>query len=239
MAMIELYTWATPNGVKVHIMLEEIGLEYAVHPTNIQKGEQFSPEFLRLSPNNRMPAMIDTDGPEGEPISLFESGAMLMYLGEKTGMFYPADDRLRYETICWVMFQMGGVGPMLGQNNHFRMYAKDIGHEVQYAIHRYSNETRRLYGVVEKRLEDRDWIAAGQYTIADMATFPWLRLNERFDIELDEFPNIKRWHKAIDSRSAVARGKELLVEYREQENTELNPKEMQSNMFGKAQFAQR
>ncbi|MBH62902.1 MAG: glutathione S-transferase [Alphaproteobacteria bacterium] len=237
--MIELYTWPTPNGVKVHIMLEETGLEYNVHPINIQKGDQFDPEFLKFSPNNRMPAMIDTDGPGGEPISLFESGAMLIYLGEKTGMFYPTDDRLRYETICWVMFQMGGVGPMLGQNNHFRMYAKDMGHEVQYAVDRYSNETRRLYGVVDERLADNDWLAAGQYTIADMATFPWLRLNERFDIELDEFPNIKRWHDAIDARPAVAKGKEILVEYREKANAELDPKEMQSNMFGAAQFAQR
>lgn len=237
--MIELYTWPTPNGIKIHIMLEEAGLEYNVHPVNIHIGDQFDPEFLKFSPNNKMPAMIDTDGPGGEPISLFESGAMLIYLGEKTGMFYPRDDRLRYETLCWLMFQMGSVGPMLGQNNHFRMYAKEMGHEIEYAIERYGNEARRLYGVVDKRLADNEWLAAGEYTIADMATYPWLRQYERQGIDLGEFPNLKRWYEAIDARPAVAKGREILVEYREKVNAGLDPKEAQKNMFGSAQYARR
>ena len=237
--MIELYTWPTPNGVKIHIMLEETGLEYNVHPVNIQKGDQFDPEFLKLSPNNKMPAMIDTDGPGGEPVSLFESGAMLIYLGEKTGMFYPKDDRLRHETLCWLMFQMGGIGPMLGQNHHFRLHARQMGHEIDYAIERYTNETRRLYGVVEKRLADREWLAAGEYTIADMSVYPWLRLHERQGMDLDDFPNLKSWYDVIDARPASRAGAEILVAYRDEVNAELDPGEAQMNMFGSAQYARR
>jgi GST-like protein len=154
-------------------------------------------------------------------------------------MFYPSDDRLRYETLCWVMFQMGGIGPMLGQNHHFRTYAKEMGHEIQYAVDRYTNETRRLYGVVDKRLADNGWLAAGEYTIADMATYPWLRLYERQGMDLDDFPNLKHWYEAIDARPASRKGREVLVEYREQVNAELDPKEAQNNMFGAAQYASR
>ena len=237
--MIELYTWPTPNGVKIHIMLEETGLEYNVHPINIQAGDQFNPDYLKFSPNNKMPAMIDADGPGGEPISMFESGAMLIYLGEKTGMFYPADDRLRYEILCWLMFQMGHIGPMLGQNHHFRMYAKDMGHDIQYAVDRYTNETWRLYGVVDKRLADNDWLAAGEYTIADMAIYPWLRNYERQGMDLDEFPNLKRWYEVIDARPAVQKGREVLVEYRDKVNEGMDAKKAQRIMFGAEQYAQR
>jgi len=237
--MIELYTWPTPNGVKIHIMLEETGLEYNVHPINIQAGDQFDAEYLSFSPNNKMPAMIDTDGPGGEPISLFESGAMLIYLGEKTGMFYPTDDRLRYETLCWLMFQMGGVGPMLGQNHHFRLYAQQMGHEIEYAIDRYTNETKRLYGVIDKRLADNEWLAAGQYTIADMAIYPWLRMHERQGMDLNDFPNLKRWFEVVDARPASKAGAEILVEYRDKVNDGMDPKEAQKNMFGATQYASR
>jgi GST-like protein len=237
--MIELYTWPTPNGHKVHIMLEETGLPYAVHPVNIQKGDQFDPEFLKFSPNNKMPAIIDTDGPGGMPMSMFESGAILVYLGEKTGKFYPSDPRDRYETLCWLMFQMGSVGPMLGQNHHFRTYAGEMGHTVQYAIDRYTNETRRIYGVIDTRLRDREWLAAGSYTIADMAVYPWLRNWERQGMNLDEFPALKRWYDAISARPAVQRGCQVLVEYREQVNAGLDPKEAQANMFGARQYDRR
>ncbi len=167
--MIDLYTWPTPNGHKIHIMLEETGLEYNVIPVNIGTGDQFEPDFLEISPNNKMPAMVDSDGPDGQPISLFESGAMLIYLAEKTGQFLPSDPRGRFEVLCWLMFQMGGVGPMLGQAHHFRAYAPE---QIPYAVDRYTNEAGRLYGVIDKRLEGRDYLA-GDYSIADIATMPW------------------------------------------------------------------
>ncbi len=167
--MIDLYTWPTPNGHKIPIMLEETGLEYNVIPVNIGTGDQFEPDFLEISPNNKMPAMVDSDGPDGQPISLFESGAMLIYLAEKTGQFLPSDPRGRFEVLCWLMFQMGGVGPMLGQAHHFRAYAPE---QIPYAVDRYTNEAGRLYGVIDKRLEGRDYLA-GDYSIADIATMPW------------------------------------------------------------------
>ena len=170
--MIEVYSWPTPNGHKVHIMLEECGLPYNAIPVNIGAGEQFDPEFLAISPNNKIPAITDPDGPDGKPISLFESGAILVYLAAKTGRFLPGTDRERYEVLQWLMFQMGGVGPMLGQVHHFRLYAPE---KIEYAIERYTNEGKRLYGVIDKRLSSSPWLGGKDYSIADIATFPWLR----------------------------------------------------------------
>ena len=170
--MIDVYTWATPNGHKVHIMLEECGLEYKVHPINIGAGDQFGEAFLKISPNNKIPAIVDSDGPDGKPISLFESGAILLYLAGKTSKFLPEDVRGKYDALQWLMFQMGGVGPMLGQAHHFRIYAPE---KIEYAVNRYTNEAKRLYGVIDKQLSTHPWLAGDSYSIADMATFPWLR----------------------------------------------------------------
>ena len=169
--MIELHAWPTPNGFKISIMLEEVGLPYEVRPIDIGKGDQFDPEFLRISPNNKIPAIVDTDGPGGSSISVFESGAILIYLAEKTGKLLPTSGPARYPVLEWVMFQMGGIGPMLGQAHHFRHYAPE---PIPYAIDRYTNEANRLYGVLDRRLRDREWLA-GDYSIADIATMPWLR----------------------------------------------------------------
>jgi GST-like protein len=207
--MIELYTWPTPNGHKIHIMLEETGLEYRVIPVNINKGEQFAPEFLKIAPNNRIPAMVDPDGPDGEPLPLFESGAILIYLAEKTGRFLPADPRGRYTTLQWLMFQMGNIGPMLGQAHHFRIYAKE---KIPYAIARYTNEATRLYRVVDRRLGESDWIAGPEYTIADMAIWPWLRRYERQGQSLDDYPNLARWYHEMVERPAVQRALKVLAE---------------------------
>jgi len=208
--MIDLYFWTTPNGYKPLIFLEEAGLEYRLVPVNISAGDQFKPEFLAISPNNRMPAMVDhapADG--GEPLSLFESGAILWYLAETSGRFVPADLRGRKTTLEWLMWQMGGLGPMLGQNHHFAHYAPE---KLPYAIERYVKETQRLYGVLERRLEGRDFIA-GDYSVADMAAYPWCLLWQRQGIELVEFPNIERWLARIEARPAVQRayaiGKDL------------------------------
>ena len=178
--MIDCYTWPTPNGHKVHIMLEECGLEWTVHPINIMEGDQFDPAFLKISPNNKMPAIVDADGPGGQEIAVFESGAILIYLADKTGRFLPTDPRPRYDALQWLMWQMGGIGPMLGQAHHFNNYAPQRFEraKLQYGIDRYVNEANRLYGVLDKRLDGRDWVAAGTYTIADMAIFPWLRFPE-------------------------------------------------------------
>jgi len=197
---IELYYWPTPNGFKITLMLEACGLPYDVKYINIGRGDQFEPEFLKFSPNNRMPAIIDPDGPDGEPISVFESGAILQYLGRKTGQFYPSDERSRVEVEEWVMWQMGGVGPMAGQSHHFRNYAPE---KVPYAIDRYTNEVNRLYGVLDKRLADRDYVAAGAYTIADMALFPWVRILERQGQDIADFPNIAAWIDRINARPEV------------------------------------
>jgi GST-like protein len=203
--MYEVYSWSTSNGRKVHIMLEELGVEYRMNPIEISKGDQFSQEYTAINPNQKIPAIIDPNGPDGEKITLFESGAILMYLGEKHGQFFPESPRDRYETIQWLMFQMGGIGPIFGQAHHFR---RASGEKVPYAISRYTKETRRLWGVLDRRLEGRDWVAAGQYTIADIAIFPWCARYEWQGVQLDEFPNVQRWYNQIDSRAAVQKGME-------------------------------
>ncbi|WP_430391971.1 glutathione binding-like protein [Dyella sp. 20L07] len=201
--MIELHYWPTPNGHKITLFLEESGLPYAIKPVNIGKGEQFQPKFLAISPNNRMPAVIDTapaDG--GEPISVFESGAILQYLAEKTGRFLPTDTRGRYKVLEWLYWQVGGLGPMLGQNHHFNRYAPE---KIPYAIDRYVNETRRLYDVLNKRLEGRAFIAGKDYTIADMAAYPWIVPYENQGMTLEDFPHLKAWFEAIRERPATQR----------------------------------
>jgi GST-like protein len=187
-------------------MVEELGIEYRMHPINIGKNDQFTPEFTAINPNQKIPAIVDRDGPGGKPFALFESGAILMYLGEKYGRFYPQDTAKRYETVQWLMWQMGGVGPNFGQAHHFRRAAKE---KVPYAIHRFSEETRRLWGVLDTRLKETPWVAAGEYTIADMALFPWCLRHEWQGIALEDFPNAKRWFDAIMARPAVKRGLEL------------------------------
>jgi GSH-dependent disulfide-bond oxidoreductase len=199
--MIQLYTWGTPNGKKVSIMLEEVGLPYEVHPINLAKGEQMTPEYLAINPNNKIPAIIDSDGPGGQPLKLFESGAILMYLAEKTGKLWPKDMRTRYEVIQWLMFQMGGVGPMFGQANYFFRLAE----KVPYAIERFHKEALRLYGVLDKELGQREYLA-GEYSIADIATYPWVGRHEIHQVKLEQFPNVKRWFDAISTRPAVQRG---------------------------------
>lgn len=203
MATIDLYTWGTPNGRKVSIMLEEAGLPYAVRPINIGKGEQFTPEFQAINPNGKIPAIVDPGGPGGKPLALFESGAILIYLAEKTGKLLPADAASRYVTLQWLMFQMGGVGPMFGQAHHFIRFAKE---KVPYSIARYSGETRRLYGVMNKRLGEVAYLAGDSYTIADIATFPWVSRHDYHEVALADFPNVERWFKTIGARQAVIRG---------------------------------
>ena len=200
--MIELYTWGTPNGRKVSVMLEECGMRYSVHPVNIGKDEQFRPEFLAISPNNKIPAIVDPDGPGGKRFALFESGAILIYLGEKTEKLIPKDAATRYVALQWLMFQMGGLGPMLGQTHHFLRAAPE---PVPYAIKRYKDETRRLYGVLDKRLAVAEHLA-GEYSIADIASYPWVARHEWHQIELGDFPNVRRWYDAIGARPAVQRG---------------------------------
>ena len=202
---IELYYWPTPNGWKISIMLEECGLPYVVRSVNIGKGDQFKPEFLAFSPNNKMPAIVDPDGPGGTPISVFESGAILQYLGRKTGRFYPADERRRVEVDEWLFWQMGGLGPMAGQTHHFRIYAPE---PIPYAIDRYTNETNRLYGVLNKRLAEREYLA-GEYSIADMASYPWAKLWDRQGQDISSFPHMRRWLEANSARPAVQRGLQI------------------------------
>ena len=201
--MIDLYTWGTPNGRKASIMLEECGLPYRTHAINIGKNDQFTAEFVAINPNSKIPAIVDSAGPDGKPISLFESGAILLYLAGKTGKFLPASVRGKYEALQWLMFQMGGVGPMIGQAHHFLRAAPE---KVPYGIERYSKETRRLYGVLDRRLAGAAFLAAGKYGIADMATFPWIARHEWHQVDLAEFPNVKRWYDAIGARPAVVRG---------------------------------
>jgi GST-like protein len=209
--MIELYSWATPNGHKVHIMLEECGLPYRTHAVDIGAGAQFEPDFLAISPNNKIPAITDPDGPDGAPISLFESGAILLYLAGKTGRFMPADTRGRYEVLQWLMFQMGGVGPMLGQAHHFRIYAPE---KIAYAVDRYTNEARRLYGVMNKRLGASKYLGGAEYSIADMAVYPWLRSWKNQGIDWSDYPHLKGWFDEIGHRPAVQRGCEVLAAQR-------------------------
>ncbi len=232
--MIEVWTWPTPNGHKVHIALEELGLSYKVIPVNIGTGEQFKPEFLAINPNHRIPAIVDPEGPGGKPLKLFESGAILIYLAEKTGgKLIPGDPATRYICLEWLMFQMGGVGPMFGQWNHFAAYAVE---KLPYAIERYTNEVKRLHRVLEHRLAEARYLAGDEYSIADIATFPWVRNPERRGIDLAEYPSVKRWHDAIATRPAVQRGVAVLADRQRQGTISDTERE---NLFGKTQFAAR
>lgn len=223
---IDLYYFPTPNGHKITIMLEELGIPYTVHPIRIGKGDQFAPEFLAISPNNKIPAIVDPEGPGGAPISVFESGAILKYLAEKFGKFYPTDPRARVAVDEWLFWQMGGFGPMLGQNHHFAIYAPE---KIAYAIDRYRNETHRLYGVLNKQLSDKDYIV-GDYSIADMASLSWSLGWERQGIDLAEFPNIAAWQERLKARPAVERG--LAVELPEDQQVDLaKDKDAQQVMF--------
>lgn len=208
--MIDLYSWTTPNGRKVHIMLAETGLDYTPHAIDIRAGDQFTPEFLAISPNNKLPAIVDQDGPGGKPMALFESGAILHYLAEKTGQFLPSEGAARYRVMEWLMFQMGGVGPMFGQANHFAVYAAERFPEadIAYGRKRYVNEVNRLYGVMEKRLAENEYIAGDFYSIADMAIYPWIVAHKSQGQDLDDFPNLKRWFEKMRRRPAVIRAYE-------------------------------
>lgn len=230
--MIDLYTWPTPNGHKVHIMLEEAGLEYQVHPVNIGEGQQFNPDFLAISPNNRVPVIVDNDGPGGKPYPVFESGAILIYLAEKTGKLLSADLAERHLAIQWLMFQMASIGPIFGQSIHFSVHAPE---KAPYAIERFRRETHRLFRVLEKRLGEVEYLA-GNYSIADIATFPWARNWERRGIRIEEHPNLKRWLNAISSREAVQRGVEILE--KNQRHGPLSKAE-QDILFGETQYKQR
>ncbi len=206
---IDLYYWPTPNGHKITILLEELEVPYQIIPININKGEQFEPDFLKIAPNNRMPAIVDHEGESGA-ISIFESGAIMQYLAEEYGGFLPQETREKVEVMQWVMWQMGGLGPMAGQAHHFRLYAED---KIEYAINRYTNEVNRLYGVMDKRLADREFLA-GEYSIADMACWPWIKPYERQGQDLNEFPNLKRWFETIEARPAVIKAFEIGLQYR-------------------------
>jgi len=227
--MIDVFSWATPNGHKVHIMLEECGLAYRAIPVNIGAGDQFKPEFLKISPNNKIPAITDPQGPDGKPISLFESGAILVYLAAKTGKLLPASDRARYEVLQWLMFQMGSVGPMLGQAHHFRLYAPE---KLRYAIDRYSNEARRIYNVIDRRLSQSAWLGGEDYSIADIAAFPWLRSWERQGIVLSEYPYLQAWFNKISERPAVQRGVKVLADLRKP----ITGEKEREILFGKTQY---
>lgn len=230
--MIDLYAWPTPNGYKISIMLEECGLPYNVHAIDIGRGDQFKADFLKISPNNKMPAIVDTAAADGKPISIFESGAILMYLAEKTGKFMPRDLRGRYDVVQWLMFQMASQGPMLGQNGHFRNYAPE---KIAYAIDRYTNETKRIYGVMDRRLGEAPHLA-GDYSIADMACFPWVRSWERQGVVLAEYANVKRWFDAINARPAVAKGLTLLADKIRKGPIDDKARDV---LFGQSQYAKR
>lgn len=222
---IDLYYWPTPNGWKITIMLEELGIPYAVKYVNIGKGEQFEPSFLAIAPNNRMPAIVDPEGPDGKAISVFESGAILQYLGRKFGKFYPADERARVEVDQWLFWQMGGLGPMAGQAHHFRQYAPE---QIEYAVNRYTNECNRLYGVMNKRLADRDFLA-GDYSIADMACVGWIRPYKNQGQDIEDFPNLKRWFETVMARPAVEKAMAVGEEFR---RNVAEDKEAQKVLFG-------
>lgn len=229
--MIDVYYWPTPNGHKVTIFLEETATPYKIVPVNIGKGEQFAPEFLKFSPNNRMPAIIDHEGPGGKPISIFESGAILMYLAEKTGKLMPTETRAKYNVIEWLMFQMAGVGPMFGQRGHFMRAAPE---KIPYAIERYTNESRRLLNVIDKRLSESEYLA-GAYSIADIATYPWVVGARREPEQLESRPNFKRWLDAIGERPAVKKGVAVMADLPQQPMTE----EARSILYGSKQFEKR
>jgi GST-like protein len=222
---IELHYWPTPNGWKITIMLEELGVPYEVKYVNIGKGEQFEPSFLKIAPNNRMPAIVDPEGPDGQPISIFESGAILQYLGRKFGKFYPADERARVEVEQWLFWQVGGLGPMAGQAHHFRNYAPE---KLPYAIKRYTDEVNRLYGVMNRRLADREFLA-GDYSIADMASVGWTRSYKNQGQDLEDFPHLKRWFDTILARPAVERA---LVVGQDRRSNLADDKEAQKVLFG-------
>ncbi|KAF3998114.1 glutathione binding-like protein [Glaciimonas immobilis] len=230
--MIDVYSWPTPNGHKIHIMLEECGLPYRVHAVDIGAGDQFAADFLSISPNNKIPAILDEDGPDGAPISLFESGAILIYLAGKTGQFLGNTDRERFKTLEWLMFQMGGVGPMLGQAHHFRLYAPE---QIAYAVDRYTNEAKRIYGVIDKQLSENAYLAGSEYTIADIATFPWLRSWKNQGVELSDFPHLQQWFNTISQRPAVMRGVEVLASLRKP----LTGDKERSVLFGNQQYEKR
>ncbi|MES2024941.1 MAG: glutathione binding-like protein [Pseudomonadota bacterium] len=230
--MIDLYSTATPNGHKVHIMLEECGLAYNMHHIDIGAGDQFTPNFLAISPNNKIPAIIDSDGPDDKPMSLFESGAILVYLASKVGKFLGTTDREKFTTLQWLMFQMGGVGPMLGQAHHFRMYAPE---KIDYAVNRYTNEAKRLYGVIEKRLAESKYLAGDNYTVADIATFPWLRSWEKQGIELSDYPHLQNWFNEISARPAVKKGVTLFADLRKP----IADEKSKEILFGATQYAKR
>ena len=234
--MINVYSWPTPNGHKVHIMLEECGLvlgrDWQAIPVNIGTGDQFKPEFLAISPNNKIPALVDPVGPDGKPISVFESGAILLYLAAKTGKLLPKTDRLKFQVLQWLMFQMGGVGPMIGQTHHFRQYAPE---KIDYAIKRYTNETRRLYGVMDKQLSTHTFIACDEYSIADIAIFPWLRNWENHGIDWADYPYLKKWFDLVSERPAVQRGVKVLAELRRP----ITDDKAREVLFGKTQYEKR
>jgi GST-like protein len=234
--MIDVYSWPTPNGHKVHIMLEECGLrlnrDWRAIPVNIGQGDQFAPEFLRISPNNKIPALVDPEGPDGKPISVFESGAILVYLASKTGKFLPRSDRAKFEVLQWLMFQMGGVGPMLGQNHHFRLYAPE---KIEYAVNRYTNEAKRLYGVMDKQLASNKFIAGKTYSISDMAIFPWLRNWQNQGIDFADYPHLKQWFDQIAARPAVQRAVQVLADLRKP----ITDDKARENLFGTTQFKRR
>jgi GST-like protein len=230
--MIDVYFWPTPNGQKVTIALEELRLPYNVIPINIGKGDQFKPGFLKISPNNKMPAIVDSDGPGSKTISIFESGAILIYLAEKTGRLMPTDTRGRYKVLEWLMFQMASVGPMLGQAHHFRRYAPE---QIQYAINRYTNEAKRIYGVIDKRVGEVPYLA-GEYSIADIATYPWLKLHKLQGQKLEDFPNLKRWYEAMEARPAVQKGMAVMANG---PALQPNDKETFSVLFGAQQYQRR
>ncbi len=213
--MIDVYSWPTPNGHKIHIMLEEcgfkLGRDWQAHPINIGKGDQFAPEFLKISPNNKIPALVDPNGPDGKPIHLMESGAILLYLASKTGKFLPKSDRAKFEVLEWLMFQMGGLGPMLGQAHHFRMFAPE---QVPYAINRYTTEAKRIYGVMDKRLQTSPFMGGKTYSIADIAIFPWVNSWQKQGIDWADYPTLKAWYDKIATRPAVQRGCKVLADLR-------------------------
>lgn len=231
--MIDVYSWATPNGHKVHIMLEECGLPYQIHAINIGRGDQFTSAFLAISPNNKIPAIVDSDGPDGKAISLFESGAILLYLAGKTGKFLPKSDRDKYKVLEWLMFQMGSIGPMFGQAHHFRQYAPE---KIDYAITRYTNEANRLYGVMDKQLAKHAYMAGRSYSIADIAIYPWTRSYANQGVDLASYPNVRRWFDELSARPAVQKGLTLLADVHRPANIDETSRD---NLFGKKQFAQR
>jgi len=230
--MIDVYSWPTPNGHKVHIALEELGLQYRVHGINIREGDQFKPEFLKISPNNRIPAIVDHEGPSGRPISVFESGAILLYLASKSGKLLPADLHARWSCMQWLMWQMGGLGPMMGQANHFRRYSKE---KIEYAIDRYTNEANRLTGVLERRLQEARYTAGKEYSISDIAIFPWMRGAETRGVNIGEYPGVQRWFDEINARPAVQRALKVLAEA-QAGNQAPHSEKSWDILFGKTQF---